>query len=144
MPSVAGSLHVVSTSGPSEHVLVSFGLGRSHAWPQLGGQDDAWRAAGAVLKPVDDPHAAAWIPRVVAGLQEGGFRIARPVFAVNSGFVVDGWAAWSVVEGTLDLTWRWPEVIRTGEALNEALPGAPRPPFLDQRVDVWAIDDRVA
>lgn len=144
MRSVAGSLHLVSTRGPSEHVLVSFGLRRSHARPQPGGQGDAWRAGGVVLKPVDDLHAATWIARVVAGLEERGFRIARPVSASTGGFVVDGWTAWNVVEGTHDLTGRWPEVIRTGKALNEALAGAPRPPFLDGRSDIWAIGDRVA
>ena len=144
LPGAGGSLFVVSTSGPSEHVLQSFGLAGSHAQPQPGGQGDAWRAAGVVLKAVDDLHAAEWTARVVAGLEQRRFRIERPVSAGNGDFVVDGWTAWRVVEGAHDLTRRWPEVIRTGEALNEALAGAPRPPFLDQRVDVWAIGDQVA
>ena len=93
---------------------------------------------------MDDPQAAEWTAHVVAGLKERGLRIARPVAAVNGAFVAGGWTAWRVVEGTHDLAQRWPEVIRTGEALNKALAGAPRPPFLDPRVDVWAIGDRVA
>ena len=135
---------LVRTSGPSAHVLDSFGLEGATARPQPGGQGDAWRAAGVVLKPVDDVDAAAWTAQVLADLEERGFRISRPVSAVDGGFVVDGWTAWSLVEGTHDLTRRWPEVIRTGKKLNEALAGAPRPPFLDRRVDVWAVGDRVA
>ena len=125
-------------------MLASFGVGGSEARPQPGGQGDAWRAAGVILKPVDDVDAAAWTAQVLANVEERGFRISRPVSAVDGRFVVDGWTAWSVVEGTHDLTRRWPEVIRTGEALHEALAGAPRPPFLDRRTDVWAIGDRVA
>lgn len=135
---------LVRSSGPSEHVLVSFGLGGSDTRPQPGGQGDAWRAAGVVLKPVDDVDAAAWTAQVLVDLEERGFRISRPVSAIDGGFVVDGWSAWRLVEGTHDLTPRWPEVIGTGKKLNEALAGAPRPPFLDRRVDVWAVGDRVA
>ena len=47
----------MQTGGPSEHVLGLFGLGDSEARPQPGGQGDAWRAAGVVLKPVDDVDA---------------------------------------------------------------------------------------
>lgn len=132
------------TGGPSKSVLASFGLGGSAARPQSGGQGEAWRAADVVLKFVEDVDAATWTAQLIAGLEERDFRISRPVAAVNGGFVVEGWTAWSVVEGTHDLTRRWPGVIRAGQALNEALAGAPRPPFLDRRVDVWAIGDRVA
>lgn len=123
---------------------MSFGLGGSGAWPQPGGQGDAWRVDRVILKPVDDVEEATWTAQVLAALGERDFRLARPVSAVDGGFVVQGWAAWSVVKGTHDLTGRWPEVIRTGKSLNDALAGAPRPPFLDRRVDVWAVGDRVA
>ena len=105
---------LVRTSGPSENVLVSFGLGGSDARPEPGGQGDAWRAAGVVLKPVDDVNAATGTAQVLADLEEQGFRISRPVSAVDGGFVVDGWTAWRVIEGTHDLTGRWPEIMATG------------------------------
>ena len=138
------NLDSCDVAGPSQEVLASFGLGRSIARPQPGGQSDAWRTEGVVLKPVDDVAAATCTARVLAGLPERGFRISRPVAAVDGGFVVHGWAAWTVVEGDHDLTRRCPEVIRTALALNVALASAPCPPFLNDRTDVWAIGDRVA
>jgi len=125
-------------------VLASFGLGGGSACAQPGGQGEAWRAAGVILKPVDDVEAATWIAQVLADVEEDGIRISRPVAATDGGFVVEGWQAWSVVAGAHDLASRWPEVIRAGQALNRALMGVPRPPFLDRRSDVWAAGDRVA
>lgn len=135
---------LVQRGGPSKDVLASFGLGALIAWPQSGGQGDAWRTEHVLLKPVDNDAAAAWCAQVLAELPERGFRIARPVASVDGDFVVGGWSAWNVVEGEHDLRHRWPEVIRIGMALNEALAAATRPPFLKDRTDVWAVGDRVA
>jgi uncharacterized protein (TIGR02569 family) len=96
------------------------------------------------VKPVDDPVEAQWTAELLSSLPEQGFRISRPVIARHGTYVVDGWTAWELVAGYHDTVNRWPDIIQTGQALNEALASAPRPAFVEARNGVWSIGDRVA
>ena len=72
-----------------------------------------------------------------------GFRLARPKLAADGSLCVDGWCAAEYVTGKHEER-RWAEIIAVGECFHAALRVIPRPSFLDQRSDPWAISDRVA
>ena len=66
-------------------------------------------------------------------------RVAPPV-----PLIVDGWTAWTYVEGTHE-PGRWLDIIAAGERLQNALAAMPRPAeIVDQGVEPWATGDRVA
>ena len=123
-------------------VLDAFGM-RGEPEPLAGGQGTAWSVGGVVLKPADlPPEEATWRAEVFERLQPRGFRLAKPHRARDGSLVVDGWMAEELLSGRHEQ--RWPEIIAVGEHFHAALAREPRPSFLDDREDAWAIGDRVA
>lgn len=109
-----------------------------------GGQGGSWRAGDVVLKPVDmDLPELEWHATVYSQIACEGFRIARFLHAADGALSVDGWCATEYVDGEHRQR-HWPDVIAVGERFNAALDGIPRPAFLDQRANWWAIGDRAA
>ncbi len=129
---------------PPDGVLAAFGIPGAAAHRLPGGAGSTWSAGGLVLKPVDDAVEAAWVADVLADLVEDGFRVNRPVGSGTGTWVVDGWAAWTRLEGEHGTSGRWDDVLRVGERLSAALRGVPRPAFLDSRTHAWAVGDRIA
>lgn len=129
---------------PPGQVVAAFCGSRVPTTRLAGGADRAWAAGGLVLKPVDDVEEATWIADVLADLPEDGFRINRPVRSASGTWTVDGWAAWTLIEGQHETSGRWAEVIGVAERLNTALRGVRRPHFLGSRSHAWAVGDRVA
>jgi uncharacterized protein (TIGR02569 family) len=129
---------------PPQTVLDAFGVAACNLRPLPGGQGQSFGTHDAVLKPVDDVAEARWIADVLDGLDENGFRLARPLRARTGDWVVEGWTAWERIAGDHDFTHRWPEVIELCRRLNAALAGVPRSPVLDSRESRYAIADRVA
>jgi uncharacterized protein (TIGR02569 family) len=127
---------------PPAEALVAFGASASDTIPLAGGTGRSWLAGDLVLKPVEDEAAAAWIAELLAGIEEDGFRVARPVATSDGRWTVSGWTASRRVEGVHAP--RWAEVIGVGEAFHRAVRHEPRPEFLDGRDDAWALGDRVA
>lgn len=130
---------------PPPTVLAAFGL----AGPPvrlLGGQGMSWRVGDVVLKPRVDPAFQEWLGTDVATIQQRGFRLPTVRRAVNGAWVVDGWAAQTVVPGST--TQRgvtdWRHVIDASHALHTATAALARPAFLDLRTDPWARADRAA
>jgi uncharacterized protein (TIGR02569 family) len=122
---------------PPQHVLDAFGVGDPRPLP--GGTGRSWSAGCYVLKPLDMTAAeVAWQARVLTALREDGFRVAPP-----EPRVVDGWTAWRLVAGA-HAPRRWLDTIAAGERFHAALAHEPRPSFLDDRTDPWAIGDRAA
>jgi uncharacterized protein (TIGR02569 family) len=80
---------------------------------------------------------------VLASLRPDGFRVPRLRRACDGAAVVDGWHAWELLEGE-HRDRAWSEVIAVGDRFHAALAHVPRPSFLDDRTDPWAIGDRVA
>lgn len=109
-----------------------------------GGQGESWRAGHVVLKPTAAVAEAAWTAEVLSGLKPAGFRINEPVHSSSGAWVVDGWTAFAFLPGEHDLANRWPEVIRVGAALNDALVEVERPAFLEERTGPWSVGDHVA
>lgn len=128
---------------PPREVLRRFGLA-GDAEPLAGGEGRSVAVGDAVLKPVPDSVEAAWCARVLTGIRESGFRVARPVRAGDGRFVVDGWVAARRVDGVEGPGGRWAELLAAGRAFHAALRGVSRPAFLDRPRHRWAFADRVA
>lgn len=124
---------------PPVHVLQAFGV---EGEPELlpGGRGTSWRVGPLVLKPLDRATAEiAWQANVLSALPSDGVRVAPPV-----PLIVDGWTAWTYVEGTHE-PGRWLDIIAAGERLHDALAAVPRPAeIVDRGIEPWATGDRVA
>lgn len=133
----------MADEGPSGQVLAAFDACEPPV-RLAGGQGRAWRSGEIVLKPLDmaEPELA-WKADVLGSLVCDGFRIAVPLRAGDGSLVVDGWTAWPALAGRHEEC-RWADVIAAGERFHAALSSLPRPGFLDERGDPWAIGDRVA
>ncbi len=109
-----------------------------------GGAGTSWQIDALVLKPDQDPAEAEWTAGVYAGLRTSGFRVPRPVPAVDGSWTVDGWAAWTYVDGTPGALEHWPELIAASRAFHLALAGVPAPDWLSQERNRWVVADHVA
>ena len=128
---------------PPGEVMAAFGL-VDEPLPLAGGEGRSWRSGQVVLKRSGDAEEAHWIADVLAVLPEGGFRVPRPVATADGSWVASGWTASRWVEGAHDLSRRWPEVLRVGEAFHAATADLAKPAFIDRRVHEWSIGDRAA
>jgi uncharacterized protein (TIGR02569 family) len=134
----------VSDGAPDDAVLADFGLAGLRPLSLPGGEARSWRVGDVVLKPVGSIAAARYVAELLASLPESdAVRVPRPVRTVSGGWVSRGWGACRWLPGQ-PATDRWPDVVAAGTALHVLLRDAPRPAFLDDRDDVWAIGDRVA
>jgi len=130
---------------PPPHVVAAFGFSGIPE-PLPGGTGTSWRCGDAVLKPLEwsaSLEELEWQGDVLGSIREDGFRVPRPVRTRDGSALVDGWHAWTYLEGE-HRERLWPEVIAAGERFHAALADVPRPSFLDRRTDHWAVGDRVA
>jgi uncharacterized protein (TIGR02569 family) len=107
-----------------------------------GGQGTAFAVGNGVLKPAGAD--AVWIAATMDNVVEEGFRVPRPLRA-GAGWVVDGWAAWTRVDGhhrRRDAP--WPDAIAVAHRFTAALRGVAQPGHLGRRTDAWAVADRAA
>lgn len=95
-----------------------------------------------MLKPGQHPVVASWLAEVFAGLYGPGFRVPRPVRTAGGGWVVDGWAAWTTVDGEPDPLGHWPELVAAGRAFHAALTGVARPRWIGRGGNRWAVAER--
>lgn len=135
-------------AGPASAVLRAFG---AHGSPLRlpGGGGLSWRVGATVLKAVDDEDEAAWLAQFAARLPQQGFRVALPVASHQGAWVVDGWSAWSWLEGEPSAT-RWVDLLGAAAAFHSAARSLPRPSFIDRRgwsmarpLDRWRCADRI-
>lgn len=124
---------------PAPDVLERFGV-RGDPEPLAGGTGRTWRVGGLVFKPLDRAaREIPWEAELFAGIEEDGFRVARP-----RPEIVDGWTAWTFVEGRHE-PGRWLDIIDAGRRFHAALAHLPRPAeIVDTRDNPWEVGDRVA
>ncbi|WP_142212921.1 TIGR02569 family protein [Streptomyces sp. SLBN-118] len=128
---------------PSARVLTAFGATEEPV-PLPGGRGSAWRSGPLVLEPAEAAPETVWRAGVLHHLpQTPGFRVARPVPAVDGGWTAHGWEASRLIVGSADPD-RADDVIRAGEAFHAALRDLPRPRFLGIRDTPWSRADRLA
>ena len=134
--------------GVPEEVLTAFGLAGAVPARLSGGQGTAWRAEQVVLKPADSVQAGQWFADVYAALTGPGFRVPRPVRALNGDWVAHGWTGYQWVPGAAadwsGVSPRWPELVAVSRALHVALAGVPVPSWRRTAENPWTIGDAVA
>jgi uncharacterized protein (TIGR02569 family) len=109
-----------------------------------GGGGTCWQAGGLVLKPGQHRVVGSWLAEVLGDLHGPGFRVPRPVRAADGSWTVDGWAAWTAIEGEPAPVRWWPELVAASRAFHAALAGVPAPRWVGRGRNRWAIADRVA
>lgn len=109
-----------------------------------GGQGLTWRVGEFVLKPHVGSQYQEWLGTEVAAIEQRGFRLPTVRRAVDGAWVVQGWAAQSLVPGSTTRSSRadWRSVVDAGRALHAATEPLARPAFLELRNDPWARADR--
>jgi uncharacterized protein (TIGR02569 family) len=128
---------------PSRNVLSAFGVSQTPTRLH-GGEGRSWRAGGVVLKPCADAAEWTWLGERLPSVVQDGFRLALPVATTDGRWVVDGWCAQPLLEGSHPEDGRWVDVLVVGDRFHRAVAGLERPAFIDQRTDPWSIGDRVA
>lgn len=130
-----------------EHVRQAFAL-EGVVQRLSGGSQAAYLIGDVVIKRLvatsfENPHSLAlapWIAEQLAGIPEGGFRIARPVASRDEAWVVgDGWMAWTFVKGRQAFAGDVPAVIDAIRALHRAMAHVPKHPLLDQNDSAWGV-----
>lgn len=102
-----------------------------------------------MLKPVDDEEEANWLAEFAARLPQRAFRLAAPVAARGGRWIVDGWSAWTRLEGQHSTT-RWPELLEAASAFHAATRSVSKPQFIERLgwamttpLDRWRLADRI-
>jgi len=109
-----------------------------------GGQGRTWLCEGTVLKRVDDVTEADELAEIIARLKDDArYRVTRPIRASDGRWIVDGWSAWTKLEGEHRAD-RWPDVLAAASALHEELAGVAKPAYVDRVQNRWRVADRIA
>jgi uncharacterized protein (TIGR02569 family) len=127
---------------PPLHVCPAFGVQAEQLELVDGGSGPVWRAGEVVLKPVPSAAEAAWVAQTLDALKVDGVRLARPLRSSDGRWVVGGWSATRYIAGRSEP--RHDEVVAVSLRLHRATAHLPRPRFLANRADVWALADRAA
>lgn len=125
---------------PPAHVCAAFGARAAEAEPLPGG--GGWLAGDIVLRPVVDRPYTMWLSQTLQHIDVPDLRIGKPLRSTDGRYVLGGWAAYRHVPGRPE--YRVDSVMLAAVKLHQATVGLPRPEFLDERTDIYAIADRMA
>jgi uncharacterized protein (TIGR02569 family) len=143
--SIAGAMCTIRNmpDPPAGAVLGAFGVSDTPS-PLDGGEGQSWSCGALVLKPCADPVEWAWLGHQLPSVVQDGFRLALPVRASDGRWVVEGWCAQPLLEGSHPGDGRWLDVLAVGERFHRATADLKRPEFIDARTDPSSVGDRVA
>ena len=131
------------SAAPGATVLAAFGSpGDPVAIP--GGEGPAWSAGDLVFKRAPGGDEWRWLGEHLPSVREEGFRLAKPVAALDGRWIVDGWGAVVRLPGAQPTTPRWAEVLALSDRVHLEMRPLPRPAFIDRRTHPWSVGDRVA
>src|SRR5204863_1019843 len=85
-----------------------------------------------------------WLGEQLPSVVQDGFRLALPVRGADGRWVVDGWGAQPMVEGTHPDDGRWVDVLAVCDRFHQAAVELKRPGSIDRRTDPWSVGDRAA
>ncbi len=120
--------------------LEAFGL-QGDPVPLGGGRGTSLLVGDVVLKPAGDPEEDAWRAGIYERTSQEGFRLPRPVRALDGRLVVDGWVAFERLAGEHSTTRRL-EVLELSSRFHDAVAHEARPEFLDRAADPWTTAQR--
>lgn len=109
----------------------------------VGGQGEAFRAGGLVLKPAGEPLQGEWLATTLDGLDVASdIRVVRPARSVTGRWIVDGWSAWHWMDGR-QRPGMWDEILDVSARFHRGVSdvGWSAAMVASHR---WAIADRVA
>jgi len=128
---------------PVAAVLTAFGAsGDLEAIP--GGEGSTWRAGSIVFKRAPGVEEWRWLGEHLPSVREEGFRLAKPMPALDRRWVVEGWGALAWLSGSPPVQTRWGDVLGLSDRLHLAMRDLPKPSFVERRTHPWSIGDRVA
>ena len=132
--------------GPTRMVMSAFGARGDALHRMPGGQGNAWTDGRLVLKPVGLVSEHNWVSAVFANWKAPEVRVPEPVTANGEGgWSVDGWGAHVFVPGhEVQLPLDVGRVREASGLFHHCIKQLPRPDFIDERDDPWALGDRVA
>jgi uncharacterized protein (TIGR02569 family) len=123
---------------PQEHVLAAFGIRDGGPERASGG----WRCGDVLLRPARDPAVTSWVARTLGELSVPEVRLARPVRSTDGRLVVAGWWATRFEEG--EPAPEFDQTVSVAVRLSREMSELPRPRFIAQRDDPFAVADRLA
>ncbi|KAF4459516.1 ribosomal L1, partial [Fusarium albosuccineum] len=90
---------------PPSNVLQAFGITTTSV-PVAGGRGLCFQSGNIILKPSDNDKEAEWVGNLcesIQALQPTEYRTSRPIRSLSSEheYVVDGWTAWTLVNGSV-------------------------------------------
>lgn len=132
-----------------QHVLTSFGLDGE---PRLlaGGEGRTYRIGDVIVRREnqDELPGATFAADLFSNIEESPeFRVSRPVRSGDGGWLVDGWSAWTCVDGRPAEAGDAPSMVRAVEAFHSAVAGVPRSaqigtrPLPYDRADLGAFEE---
>ncbi|TDP93887.1 uncharacterized protein (TIGR02569 family) [Labedaea rhizosphaerae] len=125
---------------PPQHVRAAFGA--KDATPELIDAGPVWRCDDVALRPATNPAEAAWVAKTLGDLHVPDLRVGRPLRSSDGRWVVGGWAACRHIEGRAEP--RYDDIVSLSMRLHQATADLPRPKFIENRADVFAMADRAA
>ncbi len=127
---------------PPSRVLEAFGV-TGPAIRLMGGEGTCYRIGSLVLKPTKNIVQASWLANTNAKLTSNLFRVPKSVQTKDGSWTFDGWTASEFLEGEHRPN-VYAQAIELSHVFHKALQGIPKPDWLDQRTDVFAIADKIA
>jgi uncharacterized protein (TIGR02569 family) len=106
------------------HVADAFGIGRD-ALPLPGTEGRTYRVGNLVLRQSAADPVSLWKITTLAAIREHGFRVERPVPARDGRWIVDGWSAWTYLQGRSATPADAAAVAAATQALHRALAPVP-------------------
>jgi uncharacterized protein (TIGR02569 family) len=119
---------VVSRCLPAR-VAAAFGVEREVV-ALAGTEGRTYRSGNVILRQGHRGSAARWALPLLADLPARGFRVERPLRAHTGAWIVQGWTAWTALEGHAATPADAPVVAAATQALHEALAAVPYAPHL--------------
>ncbi len=130
------------SAAPARNIINAFGPDKNSELFE-GGQGEAYRAGDIVLKSVLDKKETIWCIEILNNFQSEKVRVTKPIKAKNGDWIFNGWMAYEYLEGKSvpdDLE----NIYQVSKDFHKVLKNIPRPDFFDDRMDPWAIADRMA
>jgi hypothetical protein len=128
---------------PPLEVRAAFGV-KARLRHNRGGFGGVWSDGHVVLKRVDNVTETTTMADVLESVHFEDVRVPMPVRADTGAVVVDGWAAWTHLNGRRLARGRWKDRIVASRAVCDALAQVPRPTFFDSLDHMWARGARIA